>query len=256
MSTRISLLHYIVFAFPSDHSTIFRSTTKIKLIFICWLAFHVFSYAKTIQIGIGGGSTLVTGSRYYTNNLNIEIYDPYSSEVFHLPEIDGLDFNSEYHVSINARILCDGKPIVIYSDVNYLSLSGKGRMTIIPDPVSSYQPPSYQVKSECNLSNLSIGIEYKISKKQYVPILSCGILLNYLSDVKIKSQKDPDFQHTIMNSGIRCSLCTGMGLYYQTNTSWTIGITTQYVWMNLTKQKRSEALVQMLETRLILFYTL
>ncbi|MBU0558755.1 MAG: hypothetical protein KKD86_06415 [Bacteroidetes bacterium] len=226
---------------------------KKSLFIIVNFLMIVCNYAQTIQIGIGGGSTIVTGKEFYTKEFNNGfLYE----DRFELNAVDGLNFNSEYNLNLKARLFFPNNPFIIYSEVSYNSLIGEGMVRkVYSDPPMPYIPPLQKSESKSNLVNVSLGIEYEFFNKSITPFLSSGIVLSYLGDINVETM-DNNYEGKIMEGGIRYGFEIGLGVYYNFYDNFLIGISSQYSMNNLIGKKEAEENINTVKTNINILYEL
>ena len=210
--------------------------------------------AQSIQIGLGGGLTYVLGSSFYKKPLYAK-FDKTGFDKYALIDLSGLDFNQEYHLSLKFRLVFDQSPISLYSEVNYNSLTGNGSILIFTPRANPFPPKPINVKSNATNINTCLGIEYKLLKKSIIPILSGGIAVNYLSEVKIESLSGNWFKYTVLKERVRFGIAGGIGLDYRIQDNLTIGISARYIMNNLFSKNDLSEELNTLTLGLFVFYS-
>ena len=214
----------------------------------------VCNYAQTIQIGIGGGLTIVTGKEFYTKELNGFLNADILKQEFNT--FGGLDFNSEYNINMKARLYIPKNPFNIYSEVSYNSLIGEGMLRrMYSDPPMQFLPSLRKSESRCNLFNLCLGIEYEFLNKAITPFLSSGIILSYLGDISVKIMGD-DYEYKIMEGGIRYGFEIGLGVYYKLYNNFLIDCSSKYSLDNLMNRNEFEEYLNTIKTNINILYEL
>ena len=228
-----------------------------KLYFpLIYLFISISVSAQSVQIGIGGGSTIVTSSDFYKNKLNGTLVQKYFNGGYTLHANSGLDFNLEYNIDIKSRLLFKKIPLCLSTEISYNSLTGKGTVTILPDPLSSYLPPPQKAESSCHLLNGCFGIEYELLSKNIIPFLSGGIVLSHLGDIKVESIEDDTYESKIQDGGIRLGLDFGTGIYFKCYPKVLVGVSTKYTMNNLIGRKEAEENINTIKTNLNVLYKL
>jgi hypothetical protein len=228
---------------------------KTSYCFIIYFLTVISSYSQSFQIGIGAGSTIVTGNELYTNELKGYLYEDYFSHDYNYHTFNGFDFTSEYNFGLKARLNLPDFPFSIYSEVSYNSLIGKGVIHLIT-PVMSSLPPPQRSESKCNLFNASLGIEYELSNKGFIPFISTGVLVCYMGDISIETTDNINYEDEIMEGGIRYGFEIGLGFYYGFYSGFSFGISSKYSMNNLVGKKAAEENINTIKTDLNILYEL
>ena len=224
---------------------------------LIYLLISISVSAQSLQIGIGGGSTFVTGSGFYKNELNgILVQKDFKSDNYTLYENSGLNFNSENNIEIKARLGLKNSPLRFATEISYHSLTGKGTIKICLAPESSYAAPPQKTKSSCHLLNGCLGAEYELSTKNIIPVLSGGIVLSHLGDIEVKSIENNMYQTTIQNGGIRMGLDFGAGVYFKCHSKVLVGISSKFTMNNLVNRNDGEEKLNTIKTNLNVLYEL
>ncbi len=224
---------------------------------LVYLLISISVSAQSLQIGIGGGPTIVIGSDFYKNALNGTLVQEYfKSNQYALHENSGLDFNSEYNLEIKARFGLKNNPIRFVTEISYYSLTGKGTIKICPSPESSYAALPQKAKSSCHLLNGCLGVEYELLSKNIIPFLSGGIVLSYLGDIKVTSIENDTYQTTIQEEGIRLGVDFGTGIYFKCHSKALVGVSLKYTMNNLVNRNEGEEKLNTIKTDLNVLYKL
>jgi len=212
--------------------------------------------AQSIQIGMGIGSTIVTGHDFYTNDLSSYFYQQYFASPY--GEVYGLGFNSGYNLNIKARLFIKNIPFNLYSDVCLNRLIGKGTVHVMTSPVSSWLPLNQKSESKCNLINGCIGAEYQILKEGVIPFLSGGIVLSHIGDVRIKTVEDENvnYDFTAIGGGMRYGLEFGIGFYCKFIKNMLVDVSSRYSMNNLSGRESSEEKINTIRTNINFLYEL
>lgn len=215
------------------------------------------NYSQTIQIGVGAGSTIVTGAEFYTNdlagNLLLGMLNPPEGVVFH-PQ--SLGFSSEYNLNIKAKMLLPDLPISFYSDLSYNLLRGKGEVMIV-NPVSSSMPPLDEAESKCNLFNASLGAELRVLNQVLTPYFDLGFVISYLGNIKLETADDyENYEVTFLKGGVRYGFEAGIGWDYKFSSNFLIGISSKFTRNNLLGKADGEKNLNTLRTNIYILYEL
>jgi hypothetical protein len=230
---------------------------RIPYLILIYLLIALSVNAQSVQIGIGGGSTIVTGSDFYKNEFSVMLIQTslHSNEyTFYLQ--NGLDFNSEYNLNIKTLLNLKNTPFCFSTEISYSSLIGKGTMTIILNPASSYLPPPQKAESSYHILNSCFDVEYELLSKNIIPFLSGGIVLSHLGDIKVKSTENESYQTTIQDGGIRLGLDFGAGIYFKCHSKVVVGISSKYTMNNLVGQKETEEELNTIKTNFNVLFEL
>lgn len=192
-------------------------------------------YAQHVQVGVGGGSTYITGSSLFKNEL-YAVFDQVGSGL-KLTKLTGFDFNSGYNLGIKFRLLFEKSHFSIYAAIDYNSLIGKGKMLMPSLAMNPFGPKPTEIESHISFYNYSLGIEYGLLKRPIIPVLSGGIIINNLMDVMIHDSQNNPFEYKVMDGGARYGFSLGAGLYYRVISKVVINITSRYTLNNLIGKK-------------------
>lgn len=229
-----------------------------QLYFFSTLLFlTAFNYSQTIQIGAGAGSTIVTGAKFCTNELKGDlVLDFLSYPKYKIINLQGLDFLSEYNLSIKAKMLLPDFPIAFYGELSYNFLKGKGEVRIY-DPVLSHIPLPDEAESNCNLVNASLGTEIRVPNQVVTPYLDLGVVISYLGDIKVETANDhQDYKVTFLKGGIRYGFEVGIGWDYKCCSNFLIGISSKFTRNNLFGKTSDEINLNTLRTNGYFLYEL
>jgi hypothetical protein len=206
----------------------------LSLIFVLLLA-PMDAYAQHVQIGVGGGSTYITGNSLYKNEL-YAVFDQVGSET-KLTKLTGLDFNSGYNLGFNFRLLFENSHFSILGGIDYNSLIGKGKMLTPSLSMNPIGPKPTESESHISYYNYSLGIEYGLLKGSIIPVLSSSIIINNIMDIMIHSSHSNSFEYKVMEGGARYGVSVGMGIYYKLISKVLLNVTSSYTFNNLIGKK-------------------
>lgn len=224
---------------------------------IIFLFVVVSNYAQTIQLGAGGGSTIVTGTEFYTNELKGDlVLDFLSNPKYKIINLQGLGFFSEYNLNIKTKMLLPDFPITIYGEICYNHLKGEGEVRIV-ELSSSSMPLPDEAESNCNLVNASLGTEIRVPNQVVTPYLDLGVVISYLGDINIKTANDnQDYEVTFLDGGIRYGFEAGIGWDYKCCSTFLIGISSKFTRNNLLGKADGEKNLNTLRTNIYFSYEL
>ena len=231
---------------------------KPSYLLTAFLFFATFNYTQTIQIGFGGGSTIVTGSEFYTNELKgYFLLDMLKQVEQYSLDLQGLDFLSEYNVCIKAKMLFPDFPISIYGELSYNFLKGKGEVRIINPVSSSSFPLPRDAESKCNLFNTSLGAEIRVLNQTMTPYIDLGFVISYLGDINIKTADDyKDYEEMFLEGALRYGFEAGIGWDYKFSSNCIVGISTKFTGNNLFGKLADEKSLNTLRTNIYFLYEL
>ncbi|RLD16983.1 hypothetical protein DRI50_00550 [candidate division KSB1 bacterium] len=227
---------------------------KIILPFVLSIA-PITSHTQTINIGIGCGLTNVVGSSFYNSKLYIS-FDSDFHQRLTLIKLTGLDFDIGYNVVLQSLFQFNNSPFAVYGEINYNSFLGKGTMVVFTPRMNPIPPNPIDVQSSFNIVNSNIGLKYELLDKSIIPFLSSGIVVSYLSKVKITSITNDSFKFTMLKERIRFGISLGAGLNYKISSKILIGVSSKYIINNIFSKGDLKEEINILTTDLFIHYSL
>ncbi len=168
----------------------------------------------------------------------------------------GLDFDTGYNVVLQSLLPFNNSPFAVYGEINYHSFLGKGTMVVFTPNMNPIPPNPIDVQSSFNIVNSNIGLKYELLDKPISPFLSSGVVVSYLSKIKITSLTNDSFKFTLLKERIRFGISLGAGLNYKISSKILIGVSLKYVINNVFSTGDLQEEINMLTTDLLIYYSL
>lgn len=184
-------------------------------------------FGQSIDIGVGGGLTIVQSPDGYTNEITN----------------GGLDFTNEYHLGLKGKINLPLIPVTPYVLFNYYNFSGKADISGGGEQTTSQ-----------NILSFGGGIDYNLTPGPVPvkPYAALEVAYNNIGELELDPQPEVA---TTGESVSRFGLGVGLGVNFNLLPKVNLDASAKYHFLNLIGKEDGEDTISMINLDLLLFFT-
>ncbi len=139
---------------------------KVLSVLVIFLTISSISFGQSIKVGIGGGLSIVTGPKAFTEKISN----------------DGLGFGAEIMAGLKGKFSFPLLPVKIIADVNYTLLKGSEDINFD----YSGTPVKASVETETNFLSFGVGAEYSLLPGPISPYVNATVNFTTIGELKYR----------------------------------------------------------------------